>query len=273
MSFVSALPTTSPTNGTHVSVASPVVKPLAVVILAAGKGTRMNNPDKAKVMFELAGVPMIDYVIQQALTLAPERIVVVVGFQKQSVMDYLQSRFAGLLTFAHQDQQLGTGHAVQQSHEALVGFTGNVLILSGDVPLLRKSTVQAFARAHEQAHATVSVLTVDAPNPTGYGRIVRAADGAFERIVEHKDASEAERTIAEINSGIYLVHAPSLFSALAQVSNTNVQGEYYLTDIISILRSTSKTVYAWKCDMFEEVHGINTVEQLEQATEILHALA
>lgn len=241
---------------------------LAVIILAAGKGTRMNNPNKAKVMFELSGKPMIAYVVRQAESLSPQRIVAVVGFQKESVMDYLSAEFPGRLEYAHQDVQLGTGHAVQQAESVLHDFAGDVLILSGDVPLLRSETLRSFADAHVASGAAVSVLSVSAPNPTGYGRIMRTGDN-FERIVEHKDASEVERAITEINSGIYLVRAESLFTALREVSNTNVQGEYYLTDIISILRKRGESVVAWKCSAFAEVLGVNTVEQLAEAQRII----
>jgi UDP-N-acetylglucosamine diphosphorylase/glucosamine-1-phosphate N-acetyltransferase len=249
---------------------------LAVVILAAGKGTRMNNPNKAKVMFELSGEPMIDYVVRQAESLQPTKIVAVVGFQKESVMEHLSMAFHNLceqnvLHYAHQDQQLGTGHAVMQAESALQGFSGNVLILSGDVPLLRAETLRAFANAHKASNSAVSVLSVEQPNPTGYGRIVRRVNGDVERIVEQKDANEQERTISEINSGIYLVKAESLFTALKQVSNGNAQGEYYLTDIVSILRTRGEGVAAWKSEAFEEVQGVNTVEQLEEVERVLEA--
>jgi UDP-N-acetylglucosamine diphosphorylase/glucosamine-1-phosphate N-acetyltransferase len=238
---------------------------LAVIILAAGKGTRMNNPDKAKVMFEISGKPMIDFVVRQAESLQPERIVVVVGYQKTSVIEYLSAHFPARIEFAHQDTQLGTGHAVRQTEELLGDFAGDILILSGDVPLLQASTLQSFARFHAAERAAVSVLSVIADNPSGYGRIVRDGDGAFERIVEHKDASERERDIAEINSGIYLARAALLFSALQKISNANAQGEYYLTDIIAILRASGERVVAWKSDASAEVLGVNTVEQLFEA--------
>ena len=238
---------------------------LAVVILAAGKGTRMNNPEKAKVMFEISGKPMIDFVVRQAESLKPERIIAVVGYQKTSVIEYLNAHFPARIEFAHQDAQLGTGHAVRQTEPLLGGFGGDILILSGDVPLLQTSTLQAFAQFHADTRATVSVLSVSADNPAGYGRIVRDGDGAFEWIVEHKDASEQERGITEINSGIYLVRAAHLFSALQEISNANAQGEYYLTDIIAILRARGERVAAWKSDAFAEVLGVNTVEQLSEA--------
>lgn len=244
---------------------------LAVVILAAGKGTRMNNPGKAKVMFELAGVPMIDYVVRQALSLDAQHIVVVVGYEKHSIMEHLSVVFPGHVQFASQDVQLGTGHAVMQAHSALSSFTGNVLILSGDVPLLRAATLQAFAEAHSNSGAALSVLTVEAADPTGYGRIIRNSSGQFERIVEHKDASEQERSIREINTGIYLVDANALFDALTGVSNHNAQGEYYLTDIVAILRAQGAAVHAAIADAFGEVQGINTVEQLAAAEAYMQA--
>lgn len=255
--------------------------PLAVVILAAGKGTRMNNPNKAKVMFELSDGPMIDYVVRQAQSLKPSHITVVVGFQKESVMQHLNIAFSGLraagtLDYAHQDQQLGTGHAVMQTESILHDFSGNILILSGDVPLLRAETLKEFAQFHATSNTTVSVLSVANPNPTGYGRIVRTgyvSNGAFERIVEHKDANEHERMITEINTGIYLVRASALFSALKRVSNSNVQGEYYLTDIVSILRADGERVAAWQCSAFEEVQGVNTIEQLQDTQRILNEQA
>lgn len=257
-------------NDSTRSVNSPL--PLAVVILAAGKGTRMNNPDKAKVMFEVSGVPIIDYVVRQALALKPQQIIVVVGFQKHSVITYLQQQFPGKLTFVIQEEQLGTGHAVLQTQPVLLNFTGNIVILSGDVPLLQSRTLTMLHKAHESACAAITVLSVTSPDPTGYGRIIRKPDGEFERIIEQKDATDTERRITEINSGIYIVYAPRLFNALAQISNTNVQKEYYLTDIVAIARDQGDTVIAWKGDVFEEVHGINTPEQLEQAEEILSGI-
>lgn len=248
-----------------------VLPPLAVVVLAAGKGTRMNNPGKAKVMFTLSGVPMIDYVIRQAIALHAEPIVAVVGYEKQGVVHYLSSTFPQRVVFAEQNEQLGTGHAVAQAQKALAGCTGNILILSGDVPLLRADTLRAFAESHEQHKAVLSVLAVEAADPTGYGRIVRDANGQFERIVEHKDATEQERAICDINSGIYIVQAQHLFLALEQVQNKNAQGEYYLTDIVDILRKQGHSVHAWRSTAFGEVQGINTVEQLAAAEEYLLA--
>jgi UDP-N-acetylglucosamine pyrophosphorylase len=246
-----------------------MVRSLAVIILAAGKGTRMNALDKAKVMFEISGVPMIDYVVRQAESLESNRIVVIVGFQREAVMEHLRNRFGTLLEYAHQEQQLGTGHAVMQAESVLQDFHGDVLILSGDVPLLRTETLRTFVEEHRLSNAVLSVLSVDAPNPIGYGRIVRDTHGNFERIVEQKDASEAERAITEINSGIYLVRSDALFTALQKVSNSNTQGEYYLTDIVSILWASGEAVSARKSLAFDEVQGVNTPEHLRAAQEQL----
>lgn len=232
----------------------------------------MNNPGKAKVMFPLAGAPMIDYVIRQALSLDVQNIIAVVGYEKQSVMDYLSEAFPNRVAFAAQDAQLGTGHAVMQARTALQGFAGNVLILSGDVPLLRASTLREFAQAHEHYGAALSVLSVEAADPTGYGRIIRDSAGQFERIVEHKDATDEERAVREINTGIYIVEASALFGALDGISNNNVQGEYYLTDIVAILRSQGSSVHACLVDAFGEVQGINTVEQLAAAEEYIQSV-
>lgn len=245
---------------------------LAVIILAAGKGTRMNNPGKAKVMFPLAGTPMIDYVIRQALSIDAHPVVAVVGYEKHSVMGHLSQTFPGVVRFAEQDVQLGTGHAVMQAQPALAEFTGNVLILSGDVPLLRAATLRAFAASHADSGSVLSVLSVEAPDPAGYGRIVRDDSGRFERIVEHRDATEREREIAEINSGIYIVRATELFDALGQVSNNNAQGEYYLTDIVAVLRGQGHSVHACLSDAYSEVQGINTVEQLSAAEQYMQSV-
>jgi bifunctional UDP-N-acetylglucosamine pyrophosphorylase/glucosamine-1-phosphate N-acetyltransferase len=145
----------------------------------------------------------------------------------------------------------------------------DVLILSGDVPLLTQETLTLFAEHHKSMGSVVSVLTAAVPDPTGYGRIIRASDGSLQRIVEHKDATDDERQVTEINSGIYIVHSQDLFSALEGLSNENSQGEYYLTDIIGILQSRGRTVSAWLAPSWEELHGINTIADLERASEIL----
>ena len=241
---------------------------LAVAILAAGQGKRMGNPNLAKVLNPLKGRPLLGYVLEQAATLDPSHVVVIVGHQRESVIEFVTSTMPSALCVV-QEQQLGTGHAVQQTHSALAQANCDVLILSGDVPLLTQETLKSFAEHHWSTGSVVSVLTANVPDPTGYGRIIRDTDGTLQRIVEHKDATDEERMVAEINSGIYIVHSSDLFSALDGLSNNNAQGEYYLTDIIGILQSRGKAVSAWLAPSWEELHGINTLADLERASAIL----
>jgi len=241
---------------------------LAVVILAAGKGTRMNNPEKSKVMFEIEGRPMVAYVVDLARTLGAERILIVVGWKKESVIGYFGGDDPRLL-FVSQDRQLGTGHAVQQTVGALSDFDGIVLVLSGDVPLLTEKTVRALIGYHRAAGAVATILTAEVPDPTGYGRIVRNKDDSVMRIAEEKDASPQERRIMEINSGIYVFSRRELFDALGRITPENTQKEYYLTDVFGIFRSEGLLVSAVKCLDPAEVAGINDPAQLESARVVM----
>ncbi len=250
--------------------ASASARNLAVVVLAAGKGTRMNDPaGRPKVLVSMAGKALIDYVLEQAAGLNASRTILIVGHKKDEVIDHLRGRDGAQCEFAEQLRQNGTGHAVMQARPALNNFKGDVLILSGDVPLLSAATLADFQQAHFNSAATASVLSVDVPDAAGYGRIVRDDNGDFTRIVEHKDATDAERAIKEINSGIYLVDAEQLFSALDRISDDNAQGELYLTDIVGILRGDGRTVAAWRGPDWREVQGVNTREQLLALEELL----
>lgn len=241
---------------------------LAVAILAAGKGKRMGNPDRAKVLTPLFDKPLLGYVLEQAETLSPDTIVVIVGHQREAVQQYVAS-VAPAATCVVQAEQLGTGHAIQQTRPVLGSMHGDVIILSGDVPLLSGDTLQRLVDHHRATHAVATVLTTHVPDPTGYGRIVRDTTGRLERIVEQKDASDDERAISEINSGVYVIDATALFSSLDSVRNDNAQGEYYLTDVIGILRANGQPVEAFPTERWEEVHGINTVDDLERAATLL----
>ncbi|MCX6139305.1 MAG: NTP transferase domain-containing protein [Candidatus Kapabacteria bacterium] len=241
---------------------------LAVAILAAGQGKRMGNPDLAKVLAPLCAKPLLGYVLEQANELNPSHVVVIIGHQRDAVRDYVTS-VAPSATCVVQDQQLGTGHAVQQTEPVLANLDVDVIILSGDVPLLTASTLKELVTRHRRMRAVATVLTAKVPDPTGYGRIIRNADGNLTAIVEHKDATPSQLAIDEINSGVYIVHSTELFRALSRVKNSNAQGEYYLTDIINILQRNNFVVEAWCAPSWEELHGINTVADLERAGMIM----
>jgi UDP-N-acetylglucosamine diphosphorylase/glucosamine-1-phosphate N-acetyltransferase len=245
---------------------------LAVVILAAGKGTRMKSPETAKVMYEINGVPMIDYVIDLALKLLADRILLVVGWQKQSVIDHVAAK-SEKVECVVQEEQLGTGHAVLQTMEPLREFDGEVLVLSGDVPLLSEKTAQALAGYHRISASVATILTAEVDDPAGYGRIVRNKEGFVRKIVEDKDASSQELKIREINSGIYMFNRERLFEALQQLKPDNVQGEYYLTDVFEYFWNHELQIAAVKALEPVEVMGINDLGQLEVVRQILASRA
>ena len=241
---------------------------LAVVILAAGKGTRMKDPGKAKVMHTIGDRPMVAYVIDLARSVGAAKTLLVVGWRRESIMEYF-SPGPGDLTFVVQEEQKGTGHAVMQTKDALADFTGDVLVLSGDVPLLTEKTLRALLGYHRTAGARATILTAEVTDATGYGRIVRDSGDAVVRIVEEKDTSRAEKKIREINSGIYLFDKVALFEGLEKLTTDNAQGEYYLTGIFEFFRDRRWQVSAVKCLDPLEVAGINDLEQLESARRLM----
>ncbi|PLX31490.1 MAG: UDP-N-acetylglucosamine pyrophosphorylase [Ignavibacteria bacterium] len=234
---------------------------LAAVIMAAGQGKRMKNPDTAKVMHTLGGIPLIEHVYRLARDIGCERTIVVVGHQRQSVIDYLSEVDPGI-QFAVQEKQLGTGHAVQMAEPPLENFTGDVVILSGDAPLTRRDTMLNALETHRSTGATVTVLTAVLPDPGGYGRVIRDENGNIIKIVEHKDANPEELTVREINSGIYIFRATELFDALRRIDNDNAQGEYYLPDVFEIFSREGRTMVPQIVEDFNEIRGVNTIEQL-----------
>lgn len=238
---------------------------LATVILAAGKGTRMKS-DLAKVLHRLNGRPMVDYVIDAAEEIGSQKIVLIIGHQKEAVQETLAGR---KVEFVVQSPQLGTGHAVLQAAPLLRNFDGDVLVLSGDVPLLRARTLRNLIAVHRREGLPATLLTTEMEDPSGYGRVVRGPDSLVTEIVEHKDAGEEIRRIREINVGIYLFRARELFATLPQVTNHNVQGEYYLPDVLKIYVQRGEKLAAVLTNEVEETHGINTVEQLHNAEKIL----
>lgn len=224
----------------------------------------MGAPERAKVLTPLGSQPLLGYVLDCAADLQANPVVVIIGHQRDAVRDYVQTK-APLTLLAVQDQQLGTGHAVLQTQPLLDGIAADIVILSGDVPLLTSHTVQQLVDVHRSSEAALTILTTVVENPTGYGRILRDDKGAVAGIAEQKDATVEQLAIREINSGIYAVKSEVLFDALRSVQNHNAQGEFYLTDIAAILLKNSMNVMATRTDNAIEVHGINTPEDLALA--------
>ena len=211
--------------------------------------------DRPKVLHRLAGRPLIDYVLDAAAPLSPASVTVIVGHQADAVREALSGRACG---FATQEPQIGTGHALLQAETALAGATGDVLLLSGDVPLLTTATIRGLVDAHRQARAAATVLTAGIDPPDGYGRVVRAASGRVTRIVEHKDATGDERRIREINSGVYVFDLAPLFESLRRIGSNNAQGEYYLPDLIALYADQGLMVETMTLPNADEIKGVNS---------------
>jgi len=241
--------------------------PLTVLLLAAGQGTRLKSKT-IKLLHPVAGQPMVTWVARAAQALRPSRMVAVVGFQG----DRVQAALSGLCdTFAQQAEQRGTGHAVMQAAGALRGASGPLLIISGDLPSLRPTTLRALVALYRKSKAALALVTTDVDDPTGYGRIVRDANARVIRIVEHKDASAAQRAIAEINCGIYCADPSVLMALLKRIRPDNAPGEYYLTDAVHALIAKGLTVVAARHADSEEVLGVNTRAELAAAGASLYA--
>lgn len=233
----------------------------AVIILAAGKGTRMKS-EKAKVLHEIGGKSLLYYVLEASRKLEADKTIVVVGHQSDTVKEAFSGKG---LVFVEQKEQLGTGHAVMQAEKALKGFKGNILILSGDVPLITLETLKGLIDVHRKSRATLTVLTAEPENPYGYGRIIKDARGNIKKIVEEKDASVAEKKVREINTGVYCVTSEFLFKALKEIKPKNAQKEYYLTDIVGIAVKEKKKAATHMTLDFKEVMGINSRLELAEA--------
>ena len=246
--------------------------PALVLVLAAGEGTRMRS-SLAKVLHPVLGRPMVGHVLKATEPLDAAATCVVVGHQRERVTEYLHDHHDDVVT-AVQAEQHGTGHAVRVALEQLAAqgksvASGSVLVLTGDTPLLTAATLQALYDEHVRTKAAATVLTAVVDDATGYGRILRAADGSVTGIVEHKDATEAQRAITEFNSGIYVFELEHLGKALSQLTTNNAQGEEYLTDVLALLRDAGQRVSASVVTNADEVMGVNDRAQLAAAGALL----
>ena len=243
------------------------MKKLITVILAAGKGTRMKS-DLPKVVHKINGKELIKYVIDQAKKAGSDEILLVTGHKKNVVI----KATSGLgVRYAEQEEQLGTGHAVMQAEEFLKDINGDVLILCGDVPLLKPQTLIGLRQHHDLSSNSATVLTTEFDDPAGYGRIIKDKNGEILKIIEQKDANEEEKKVKEINSGVYIIDKDDLFDSLKHISSDNAGNEYYLTDVIGILKRKDKKVGTYRIQNNKEILGINTIEQLKFAESIISA--
>lgn len=234
------------------------------VILAAGAGTRMKSK-LPKVLHEVCGKSMAERVISEVKASDMRHVIVVIGNGADQVKQALDPLN---VTFALQEEQLGTGHAVRQA-ESHIPDEGNVIVLCGDMPLIKKDTIMSFLRFHEDQNDDISVLTAKLENPFGYGRIIKDTNGKIEKIVEEKDANDCERQINEINSGVYLFKTQILKKYLKEISNDNAQGEYYLPDIIEIGMKKGNKIGTYLIENADEIMGVNSRKQLAEAESIM----
>ena len=239
-----------------------------VLIMAAGLGTRMKS-NRAKVLHQLGGLPLITHVIRTACSLNPESIVVVVGHQAEEVERVVGDEIGDLARFALQPQQRGTGDAVESARQILENSDSTLVLLSGDVPMIRPQTLAKLLDHHRTTNSDCSILTVRLENPTGYGRVIRDAHNSFVQIVEQKDATDEQSQVKEINSGIYCFNTRKLYHALRSVKPANQQGEYYLTDVPGILLGEGKIVTCFQHSDPREVYGVNTRAELAEFENLL----
>ena len=239
---------------------------LAVIILAAGKGSRMQTT-LAKVLIPIAEKPILEYVLDVAEELHPTRTIVVVGHQADQVQEKFSNRG---LEFVLQEEQLGTGHAARKTEQALNDFKGNnILVLCGDMPLIKAETLERLLLEHKKVAAKCSVLTLKSKAKHDFGRIIRDVDGSILKIVEHWDASPKEKIVDESNSGVYCFDKELFFKALCCLSDDNVQKEYYLTDTLEYAMKNGYPVASVQTEDTDEIFGINSPEDLKRAENLL----
>ena len=231
---------------------------LSVIIMAAGKGTRMKS-EIPKVLHELSGDTLLNHVIKSSEELSPDKIIIIIGYQAELVKKTISS---DNILYSMQENQYGTGHAVMQAKPHLKNFKGNTLILSGDVPLIKASTLSSLINKHELGNYDACMLTAEIKNPEGYGRVIRDINGNLKKVQEHKDCNHEQLNINEINSGIYIFDNQRLFELLPMLDNNNQQSEYYLPDVLSMMVKDGRKIGLEKIKNNDEIQGVNTLEQL-----------
>ncbi|SFS86779.1 bifunctional UDP-N-acetylglucosamine diphosphorylase/glucosamine-1-phosphate N-acetyltransferase GlmU [Marininema halotolerans] len=234
------------------------------VVLAAGKGTRMKST-RHKVLHPVCGKPMIDHLTDHLTKMGVSETVVIIGHDAESIQAHLKNR----VHFALQEEQLGTAHAVMQARTKLEGKDGITLVLNGDHPLFSQTTLEHVVSQHQELGSAATILTANLADPTGYGRVIRQADGSVDRVVEHKDATDEERKVSEVNTGTFCFDNQKLWRALEQVGNNNAQGEYYLPDLIAILHKEGEKIGAVTIADPNEAQGVNDRVQLAQAEKMM----
>jgi len=240
--------------------------------MAAGLGTRMKSK-RAKVLHELDGRPLIGHLLRTAKALDPRQIIVVVGYQAQEVEEAALAEVGDLASFVLQEKQRGTGDAVECARSVLQNSDSLLLVINGDVPLIKAETLRKLIEQHESTGAKCSFLSVHLENPTGYGRVIRDQNGNFQKIVEQRDTTEAERQVKEINAGVYCFEARDLYRALRKVEPANDQGEYYLTDVPEIILKSGDTAIVYLHNDARELSGINTRAELAEFENLLRRAA
>jgi len=238
------------------------------VVLAAGKGTRMKS-ELPKVLIEICGRPMLDYVLDALEAVGFDQVVVVVGYRADDVKRAMSGRKN--VSFALQAEQKGTGHAVMMCRETLAGHKGAVAVVTGDAPMIQAESVQALLAEYDRSQPACVMGTIHKESPGGLGRIVRDAAGDFQAIVEEKDATEAQRKITEVNMSCYVFDSQALLAALDELRPDNAQGEYYITDCPGLMRREGKKVLALPVLKPIEALGVNTMDELRQAEEVVRA--
>ncbi len=253
-------------NADNGQTSSGTKRELAAIILAAGKSTRMKT-DKPKVLHSLCGRPMLGHVLGACRAAGIEKFYVIVGFAKEQIIRAYEGEPG--MYFVEQAEQKGTGHAVQMCADAFKGFVGDAIVIAGDMPMLRPETLRTLIQSHRAAGASASLATTVLENPASYGRIVRDSEGEFERIVEHKDCTEDQLDICEVNPSYYCFDAESLFDSLTKIKPNNAKGEYYITDTLEILRNDGKRVRAATNVPAEDAVGINSRADLAEVGKVM----